>query len=109
MIYSTHKVVPDELCDVTLKALDIVISMEGYIGNALSDKAFRQSKVRWLRDNEYWHDLTMFIQVAGSTIGLQYWGYEDLVLEPLQLATYEEGDFYDWHLDSPPELSLIHI
>ena len=93
MIYSTHKVVPDELCDVTLKALDIVIPMEGYIGNALSDKAFRQSKVRWLRDNEDWHDLTMFIQVAGSTIGLQYWGYEDLVLEPLQFANYEEGEF----------------
>ena len=46
MIYSTHKSVPDDLCDVTLKALDIVIPMEGYIGNALSDKAFRQSKVR---------------------------------------------------------------
>ena len=103
MIYSTHKIVPDELCDVTLEALNIVIPMEGYIGNALSDKAFRKSKVRWLRDNEYWHDLTMFVQVAGSTIGLQYWEYEDLVLEPLQLATYEEGDFYDWHLDSPPE------
>ena len=103
VIYSSHKILPDDLCDVTLEALDIVIPMEAYIGNALSDRAFRKSKVRWLRDNEYWHDLTMFIQIAGSTIGLQYWNYEDLVLEPLQLATYEEGDFYDWHLDSPPE------
>ena len=103
MIYSTHRIVPDELCDVTLEALNIVVPMEGYIGNALSDKAFRQSKVRWLRDNEYWHDLTLFVQTAGTTFGLQYWGYEDLVLEPLQLATYEVGDYYDWHLDSPPE------
>ena len=103
MIYSTHKAIPSELCDVTLEALDIVIPMEGYIGNALSDKAFRQSKVRWLRDNEYWHDLNIFIQTVGTTLGLKYWGLEDLVLEPLQLATYQKGDFYDWHLDSPPE------
>ena len=79
MIYSTHKIVPDELCDVTLKALNIVIPMEGYIGNALSDKGFRQSKVRWLRDNEYWHDLNMFVQTAGTTLGFQYFGQEGLV------------------------------
>ena len=103
MIYSSHKAVPDSLCDVTLEALRIVIPMEGYIGNALSDKAFRQSQVRWLRDNEYWHELNTFVQTVGTTFGLQYWGLEDLVLEPLQLATYNVGDFYDWHLDSPPE------
>ena len=103
MIYSSHKAVPNDLCDVTLRALDIVVPLEGYIGNALSDKAFRQSQVRWLRDNEYWHDLNTFIQTAGTTLGFQYFGQESLVLEPLQLATYEVGDFYNWHVDSPPE------
>ena len=102
MIYSSHKAVPDSLCDVTLEALNIVVPMEGYIGNALSDKAFRQSQVRWLRDNEYWHELSTFVYTVGTHFGIQYWGYEDLVLEPLQLATYSVGDFYDWHLDSPP-------
>ena len=74
MIYTTHKIVPDELCDVTLEALNIVVPMEGFIGNALSDKGFRQSKVRWLRDNEYWHDLNMFVHTAGTTLGFQYFG-----------------------------------
>ena len=71
MIYSSHKAVPSSLCDVTLEALNIVVPMEGYIGNALSDKAFRQSQVRWLRDNEYWHELSMFVQTVGTTFGLQ--------------------------------------
>ena len=45
----------------------------------------------------------MFVHTAGTTLGFQYFGQEDLVLEPLQLATYEVGDFYNWHVDSPPE------
>ena len=103
MIYSSHKAVPDSLCDVTLEALNIVVPMEGYIGNALSDKAFRQSQVRWLRDNEYWHELSTFVYTVGTHFGIQYWGYEDLVLEPLQVATFSVGDFFDWHRASPPE------
>ena len=104
MIYSSHKTVPNELCDITLQALDLCIPMEGYLGSAMKpDPKWRQSKVRWLRDNELWHDLHMFITVCGQTYGMKYFDMENLTLDPMQLATYEKGDFYDWHKDSQPE------
>jgi PKHD-type hydroxylase len=111
VIYISHKVVPNELCDITLEALDLCIPMEGYLGSAMAAAPkWRQSKVRWLRDNELWHDLHMFITVCGRTYGMQYFDMEDLTLDPMQLATYEIGDFYDWHKDAthegPRRLSL---
>jgi len=62
------------------------------------DNKNRSSKVAWIKENdELYEDIK---EVIFNHNVKADWNFKLKEFEPLQYTIYEEGDHYDWHIDS---------
>jgi|TARA_B110000908_G_C10262815_1_gene460640 PKHD-type hydroxylase len=58
----------------------------------------RSSKVAWIKQNDtLYNDMNTIINKHNESAG---WNFDLVEFEPFQYTIYEEGDHYDWHIDS---------
>jgi len=65
---------------------------------AYGNNANRSSKISWIRnaDKELQKTLNHFVQFSNKE---SKWNYSITAFESLQYTIYNEGDFYNWHVD----------
>lgn len=59
-------------------------------------QANRKSHISWIADKKVYDEILPIIKEININSG---WTFNLKEFEPLQFTTYNEGDFYNWHID----------
>ena len=77
----------------------------GDVHNGIQDN--RSSEVAWVRDREL---LIMLLRMVKSVNRSAHWNLNITGVEAVQYGVYGPvGDFYDWHVDQHPHLSITPV
>ena len=68
----------------------------GHGGTEIIDKQIRTSKTAWSNDQWLYDLIWPYMEKANAQAG---WGYDIKFAEPLQIAQYKKGEFYNLHKD----------
>jgi PKHD-type hydroxylase len=99
-VYVQKGAFPDKLCNlIKYDAYKQYVPVAGLIGVAEEDR-LRSSEVRWLRRGSSWNNLFDLMEQTGAKVGCEFFQFDNLLLEPIQLSTYMPGCYYGWHTDS---------
>ena len=88
-------IVPHKLCDDIIKSGENLDIKDADIQDG--NQANRKSKVSWLDDDTLKTSLSNLITIANEE---SKWNFSIREFEPLQYTIYNEGDHYDWHIDT---------
>lgn len=93
---------PEAVCDETLKELLTLPPQDATMGFKGEERAHahRNTEVRFAAP-DYWLS-TVFKDFAQAANGICEWGYEVSSQENVQLAKYDVGQHYLWHVDNFP-------
>ena len=90
---------PDE-CDAILNLGKYQPAVPGSLGEEQSLKeSTRRSRVTYLPHNDESNWIYDKLGLEIQKVNADAYGYELSGIEAIQLASYEEGDHYDWHMD----------
>ena len=89
-----HITVPYSFCDEVIKDGDLLDNTKAKIQDG--DNTNRSAKVSWLNESyKLSTELNHFIYSANKL-----YNFSIKEFEPLQYTVYNEGDHYDWHIDT---------
>ena len=92
--------IPEALCDVAMKELLEVESIDGKIkqGNSITNHDIRNTIVRFAPE---WHWFNGVLYQLGQMANIQTgWEFYINQRERIQLAEYRTDHHYDWHMDT---------
>lgn len=100
MIASKAGFLTAEECDAIIKTGTDQATVAGSLGGDDEiNVSTRRSDVTYLNHNEENEWLYDRLGREIQQVNAEAYGYHLSGIEAIQLATYEEGDFYDWHTD----------
>jgi PKHD-type hydroxylase len=89
-----HITVPHSFCDEVVKDGDLLDNAKAKIQDG--NNANRSAKISWLNESyKLSTELNHFIYSANKL-----YNFSIKEFEPLQYTVYNEGDHYDWHIDT---------
>ena len=91
-----HITVPDNFCDRIIKENESLDIIDGTVES--KDKNRRSSKISWVPKDKFLiihQELKKCIDLANKLYNFSLHEFE-----PLQYSRYEEGDHYNWHIDT---------
>lgn len=96
-----EKVIPSDLVDLMIKEVDNVPSNDFFEAETMdknnnSEKNIRNSKISWW-DNSHW--ISSIFSHYFNKSNAEYWEYDIVGVESVQITTYNPEDHYTWHCD----------
>jgi len=98
--WAWNKGIPAEVCQLVLSEVEKNTFEEarvGLNGTTRLDAGLRKGKVNFLQQ-QHWFEgvLSQFVMYANNAAG---WNFNLQGFEPIQVASYEKDELYDWHPD----------
>ena len=113
-----EQAIPKEICDLamrdasTMQKKPAVVFKEHDRGTTTLNKDKRNNEVVFLPTN-HWMEGILYNYARHANIS-GGWNFDISTCEPVQISTYEPGQFYDWHSDAymlskgtPRKLSVV--
>lgn len=95
-----HNAIPTEICDIILTERQAMLDSDAGIGlnNDPTPNTIRKTSIAWAQKN-HWLEGIMLNNAYYANREAN-WNLDLSTNEQVQLAKYETGHFYDWHMDT---------
>jgi len=101
--YQIPSQIPKSICDEIIKEYrnDLTTAVVGELDGEVNSK-IRQSKVNWINNDNWIAGMMSHFVLSANK---HYFNFDiDGYRKKIQFTQYNEGDFYNWHVDSNAKL-----
>jgi len=113
LVYWTFSDIPSEMIDILVKDLskyDKAIEdsvVRDKVGNPESDKDIRKSSNAWIEGSNWVGGFVWYYIMKANRENFMY-DIEGLDSNEVQYTQYQEGEYYDWHIDDDINRCMIN-
>jgi len=91
--------IPEILCDLAVKDFVTVSPIDAGIStDTLVKHEIRDTTIRFIEENHWMTGVMQHIGIQANKF--HDWGFDLSSLENIQYAEYEDGQHYNWHIDT---------